>query len=60
MTNETRAGLAEGIIQVVLSHPARLLADTLVKAMAEALDTHRTPIVSQHVLLFEIYTAENI
>jgi LacI family transcriptional regulator len=56
LTNETRAGLAEG----VLSHPARLLADTLVKAMAEALDTHRTPIVSQHVLPLEIYTAENI
>ncbi|MEZ2128675.1 MULTISPECIES: LacI family DNA-binding transcriptional regulator [unclassified Sinorhizobium] len=60
LTNETRAGLAEGIIKVVLSHPARLLADTLVKAMAEALGTNRTPIVSQHTLPFEIYTAANI
>lgn len=60
LTNETRAGLAEGLIKVVLSHPARLLADTLVRAMAEALDTHRTPIVSQHMLPFEIYTAANI
>jgi LacI family transcriptional regulator len=60
LTNETRAGLAEGIIKVVLSHPARLLADTLVKATAEALDTHRTPIVSRHMLPFEIFTAANI
>jgi len=60
LTNETRAGLAEGLIKVVLSHPARLLADTLVRAMAEALDTHRSPSVSQHILPFEIYTAANI
>ncbi|APO67343.1 LacI family transcriptional regulator protein [Rhizobium gallicum] len=60
LTNETRAGLAEGVIKVVLSHPARLLADTLVRAMAEALDTHRTPTVSQQFLPFEIYTAANI
>ncbi|MGV2103840.1 LacI family DNA-binding transcriptional regulator [Rhizobium sp. 21-4511-3d] len=60
LTHETRAGLAEGLIKVVLSHPARLLADTLVRAMAEALDTHRTPTVSQHILPFEIYTAANI
>lgn len=60
LTNETRAGLAEGIIKVVLSHPARLLADTLVRAMAEALDTHRTPTVSQHILPFDIFTAANI
>ncbi|TCU13683.1 LacI family DNA-binding transcriptional regulator [Rhizobium sullae] len=60
LTNETRAGLAEGVIKVVLSHPARLLADTLVTAMAEALDTHRTPTVSQQFLPFEIYTAANI
>ncbi len=44
----------------VLSHPARLLADTLARAMAQALDTHRTHIVSQHMLPFEIYTAANI
>ncbi|EJB07045.1 ABC-type sugar transport system, periplasmic component [Rhizobium leguminosarum bv. trifolii WSM597] len=60
LTNETRAGLAEGIIRVVLSHPARLLADTLVRSMAEAVDTHRTPTVSQQFLPFDIYTAANI
>lgn len=60
LTNETRAGLADGVIKVVLSHPARLLADTLVRAMAEAVQTNRTPTVSQHTLPFEIFTAANI
>lgn len=60
LTNETRAGLAEGVIKVVLSHPARLLGDTLVRAMADAVQTNRTPTVSQHTLPFEIFTAANI
>lgn len=60
LTNETRAGLAEGLIKVVLSHPSPLLAETLVKAMAEALAADRTAPVSQHILPFEIYTAANI
>lgn len=60
LTNETRAGLADGVIKVVLSHPARLLGDTLVRAMAEAVQANRTPAVSQHVLPFEIFTAANI
>ncbi|WP_342457088.1 LacI family DNA-binding transcriptional regulator [Ensifer adhaerens] len=60
LTNETRAGLAEGVIKVVLSHPARMLADTLVRAMAEAVQTNRSPTVSQHTLPFEIFTAANI
>jgi LacI family transcriptional regulator len=60
LTNETRAGLAEGLIRVVLSHPAKLLAETLVRAMAEALDADRAPIVSQHIVPFEFYTATNI
>nr|WP_237359275.1 substrate-binding domain-containing protein [Rhizobium phaseoli] len=60
LTNETRAGLAEGLIRVVLSHPAKLLGETLVRAMAEALDAGRSPIVSQHIVPFEFYTATNI
>ncbi|NTH16615.1 LacI family transcriptional regulator [Agrobacterium rhizogenes] len=60
LTNETRAGLADGIIKVVLSHPARLLADTLVGAMAEAVSANRSSTVVQHILPFEIFTAANI
>ena len=60
LTNETRAGLAEGLIKVVLSHPQRLLAETLVRAMAEALATNQVSRISQHILPFDIYTATNI
>ncbi|CAN7653023.1 LacI family DNA-binding transcriptional regulator [Agrobacterium tumefaciens] len=60
LTNETRAGLADGVIKAVLSHPPVLLAETLVRAMVDALDTHRTPSVTQHLLPFEIFTAANI
>ncbi|WP_064684292.1 LacI family DNA-binding transcriptional regulator [Rhizobium bangladeshense] len=60
LTNETRAGLAEGIIKVVLSHPAKLLAETLVRAMAEALDVDRAATVSQHIVPFDFYSATNI
>ncbi|PDT08750.1 LacI family DNA-binding transcriptional regulator [Rhizobium sp. M1] len=60
LTNETRAGLAEGLIRVVLSHPAKLLGETLVRAMVEALDAGRSPTVSQHIVPFEFYTATNI
>lgn len=40
LTNETRAGLADGVIKVLLSHPARLLGDTFVRAMPEAFSKH--------------------
>lgn len=60
LTNETRAGLADGVITAVLSHPAKLMAETLVHAMAEASGTHRASSVVQHILPFEIYTAANI
>jgi LacI family transcriptional regulator len=56
LTHETRAGLVEGIIKVVLSHPARLLGNTLVRALAETVQIKRTPAVSQHALPFEIFT----
>lgn len=59
LTDETRAGLAEGTIKVVLSHPARQLADTLVRTMAEAMSRAQgaAPAV---ILPFDIYTAANI
>jgi LacI family transcriptional regulator len=60
LTNETKAGLAEGLIKVVLSHPAKQLGETLVRAMAQALDTDRSPTVSQHIVPFDFYTATNI
>jgi LacI family transcriptional regulator len=60
LTNETRTGLAEGLIKVVLSHPAKALAETLVRAMAQALEGEKVPAPSQHILPFEFYNATNI
>lgn len=60
LTNETRAGLADGVIKAVLSHPTKLMADTLVEAMAHAVTAHRSSTVSQHILPFDIFTASNI
>nr|WP_304656038.1 LacI family DNA-binding transcriptional regulator [Neorhizobium galegae] len=61
LTNETRAGLAEGLLKVVLSHPARQLTKTLVRAMGDAAMNKGEPIgMTQNVLPFDIYTAANI
>lgn len=60
LTNETKAGLAEGIITAVLSHPAKMLADTLVHTMSEAVvrEANTSPI--QRILPFDIFTMTNI
>ncbi|MQB04737.1 LacI family DNA-binding transcriptional regulator [Agrobacterium tumefaciens] len=60
LTNDTRTGLAEGLIKVVLSHPAKLLAETLVRSMAEALNAGPAATVSQHIIPFDVYTVTNI
>jgi len=60
LTNDTRTGLADGVVKAILSHPARVLTDTLVNAMAEAVNAGPSSTVAQHILPFEIYTAENI
>ena len=60
LTTETLGGLVDGVIKVVLAHPAKLLAETLVAAMAQVTtDLSRAEAV-QRVLPFEIYTAENV
>jgi LacI family transcriptional regulator len=61
LTNETRAGLAEGLLKVVLSHPARQLADTLVRSMGDVvLNRGEHTATAQNILPFDIYTAANI
>lgn len=61
LTNETRAGLAEGLIKAVLSHPARQLTETLVRTMGDAVLNRADSFpMTQTLLPFEIYTAENI
>lgn len=60
LTDETRAALADGVIQVVLSHPAERMARTAVEVMARALVARFEGGRQQHFLPFEIFTAENI
>ncbi|KLK91931.1 LacI family DNA-binding transcriptional regulator [Microvirga sp. KLBC 81] len=60
LITETIAGLVDGVINVVLSHPRRLLADTLVEAMAQSTISNQGGSIVQRVIPFEIYTAENV
>jgi len=59
LTEDTRAGLLDGTIRLVLSHPRRAMAVAAVAAMVAA--TGGTPPPFQQVLLpFDLWTAENI
>ncbi|WP_313440062.1 LacI family DNA-binding transcriptional regulator [Novosphingobium sp.] len=60
LTNETRAALADGVVKVVLSHPAAEMAQTAVKVMARALIGQPETGQRQHLLPFEIFVSENI
>lgn len=60
LTDETRAALADGIVNVVLSNPALQLSQTAVDIMGRALTGQLDGMRRQHVLPFEIFTAENI
>lgn len=59
LTEETRAALADDVVEVVLSHPAKTMAKSAVEVMARNL-THPDQGRQQHLLAFEIFTAENI
>jgi len=60
LTPKTRAGLLDGIVDVVLSHPFKQLAETTVDLLANATsgETRAEPV--QRLLPFDIYTPENL
>jgi LacI family transcriptional regulator len=60
LTPEARAGLLDDVVDVILSHPIRPLAETTVELLASvtAGETNGEPV--QRVLPFEIYTPENL
>lgn len=60
LTDETRAALADDMIQVVLSHPATAMARSAVEVMAKRLTRQSDGGRQQHLLPFEIFTAENM
>ena len=60
LTPKTRAGLLDGSIDVVLSHPVKQLAQTTVELMASATSGEINGEPIQRVLPFEIFTPENL
>ena len=60
LTPEARSGLMDGVVDVILSHPIKLLAETTVDLLVDATsgDTQREPV--QRLLPFEIFTPENM
>jgi LacI family transcriptional regulator len=59
LTEDTRAGLLDGTIRLVLSHPRRAMAAAAVGAMVAATGGAAPPF--QQVLLpFDLWTAENV
>jgi LacI family transcriptional regulator len=60
LMEQTRSGLLDGILTLVLSHPMKALAASAADAMAEATTESRHRPLAQVVLPFEFYTAENV
>ena len=60
LMEETRAGLIDGIVKLILSHPLRLLAETTIGAMLRAIEAAGREPATQITLPFDIYTVENI
>lgn len=60
LTPEARSGLLDGVIDIILAHPIKLLAETTVDLLVSvtAEETNGAPV--QRLLPFEIYTPENL
>jgi LacI family transcriptional regulator len=60
LTPEARSGLLDGVVDVILSHPIKLLAETTVELLASATSGQANGEPVQRLLPFEIYTPENL
>jgi LacI family transcriptional regulator len=60
LIRETRMGLIDGVLKLVIAHPLERFAETTVRVMADATDRDRAEGAAAHVLPFDIYTAENV
>ena len=60
LINETRAGLLDGVLTMLISHPLTKLAETTMDCMLEACTEERMGNLPTRLLPFEIYTAENL
>ena len=60
LTEVTRSALIDGALKLVLSHPLQRMAETLVGAMARAIERGRSDAARQVLLPFDIHTPENV
>jgi LacI family transcriptional regulator len=60
LTPEARSGLLDGVVDVILSHPIKSLAETTVELLASVTTGETNGELLQRVLPFEIYTPENL
>lgn len=60
LMDSTRAGLLDGTLSVVIAHPLRQLADTLIAGMIRAARSPADGVNHTRIVPFQIYTRENI
>ncbi len=60
LTEETRSGLIDGVLRLVLSHPLRTMAEATVEAMVTAIERDRRDRPAQLLLPFDIHTPESV
>jgi LacI family transcriptional regulator len=60
LMDETRSGLIDNALKLVLAHPIKRLAETAVSAMVRATEGSTREPFTQRLLPFDIYTAENV
>ncbi|MBV8441101.1 MAG: hypothetical protein JO312_11200 [Hyphomicrobiales bacterium] len=60
LMDNTRAGLLDGILTLVISHPLERLSDEVMSGMIKALTTRAEGRTSTTALPFDMYTRENI
>jgi LacI family transcriptional regulator len=60
LTPEARSGLLDGVVNVILSHPIKPLAETTVELLASVTAGETNGELVQRLLPFDIYTPENL
>jgi LacI family transcriptional regulator len=60
LMDSTRAGLLDGTLKFVISHPLRQLADELIEGMVRASRSPRDGANHTRIVPFQIFTRENI
>ena len=60
LTDETRSGLIDGVLKLVLAHRIDRLAETAVSAMVRATEEGKREPTLQLTLPFDVYTPENL